>query len=134
MKNGSIHYLNIVTGVSAIYYCLNKGNAFQYIIPEDNENDEIDISEDLTEAPSGTHYIPESWRIVDAGSGGLAVIKDDKPKRSIRVGELIGINISGDNKTWGIAVIRWLMVSREVHKNRNTNHCRKCQTHCVTRL
>jgi len=108
--------LNIVIGVRAIYYFLNNGNAFQNIASVDNENDEFDLSENLTASPSGAHYIPESWRIVDEGSGGYAVIRDDKPKKAIRVGELVGISINGDNNTWGIGVIRWLMVSKKVHK------------------
>lgn len=111
--------MNIVTGVNALYYFLNNGNAFQRIVLESNGEDEIDISEDqynITKAPSGAHYIPESWRIVDEGSGGHAVIRDKKPKRAIRVGDLVGINLDGENKDWIIGVIRWLMVSREVHK------------------
>ncbi len=108
--------LNIINGVRGIYYFLNNENAFQNIITVDNENDEIDISESQVETPSGTHYIPESWRIVDEGSGGYAIIKDDKPKKAIRVGDLVGINIDGDNNSWDIGVIRWLMVCRETHK------------------
>ena len=110
--------MNIVSGVNALYYFLNNGNAFQRIVSEDSD-DEIDISEDMndiTNAPSDAHYTPESWRIVDEGSGGHAVIRDSKPKKPIRVGDLIGINLDGDNKDWRIGVIRWLMVSREVHK------------------
>ena len=60
--------LQIVSGIKAIYYFLNNGNAFQNIASADNENNEFDISEIPAETPSGTHYIPESWRIVDAGS------------------------------------------------------------------
>jgi cyclic-di-GMP-binding protein len=112
-KSGKI---NIVPGVRAIYYFLNSGNAFQNIASIDNENDDIDITEHQVESPSGAHYIPESWRTVDEGRGGYAVIRDDKPKNAIRVGDLVGVNIDGDNDSWGIGVIRWLMVSRAVHK------------------
>jgi cyclic-di-GMP-binding protein len=108
--------LNTVSGVRAIYYFLNNGNAFQSIATANNEEDEIDISEDPKVTLSGTHYIPETWRIVDEGSGGYAVIRDDKPKRAVRVGELVGISLDEDNKSWSIAVIRWLMVSKTVHK------------------
>jgi cyclic-di-GMP-binding protein len=104
--------LNIVTGVSAIYYFLNDGNAFKNI--NSVENDEIDIYESQLETPSQVNYIPENWRVVDEGSGGYAIIKDDKPKKAIRVGDLTGINI--DDNNWSIAVVRWLMVSKGIHK------------------
>jgi cyclic-di-GMP-binding protein len=110
-------HLNIVTGVSAIYYCLNNGNAFTSNIAAD-ENDEIDVSEDLTvtETPSQINYIPESWRVVDQGSGGYAIIRDDKPKKAIRVGDLVGINNGIEENHWSIGVVRWLMVSKGIHK------------------
>ncbi len=108
--------LNIVSGVRAIYYFLNNGSSFQSMAAIDNEDDEIDISENPTVTLSGSHYIPENWRIVDEGSGGYAVIRDDKPKKSIRVGELVGINLNEDNESWSIGTIRWLMVSKNAHK------------------
>ena len=107
--------LNIVTGVGAIYYFLNNGNAFNNnnsII----DDDEIDISEGPTEIAIESHFIPENWRVVDEGSGGYAIIKDSKPKKAIRVGDLIGINIDINDNTWSIGVVRWLMVSKGVHK------------------
>ena len=107
--------LNIVTGVSAIYYCLNDGNAFRSNIASEN-NDEIDVSENPTESPSQINYIPESWRVVDQGSGGYAIIRDDKPKKAIRVGDLVGINNAIEENHWSIGVVRWLMVSRGIHK------------------
>lgn len=111
--------MNMVTGVNALYYFLNNGNHFQSTVTKSSDDDEINISdvqEDITDSPSGTHYVPESWRIVDEGSGGHAVIRDNKPKKATRVGDLVGINLDGKNKNWSIAVIRWLMVSRDVHK------------------
>ncbi|GJM05544.1 MAG: hypothetical protein DHS20C09_15400 [marine bacterium B5-7] len=108
-------HLNIVTGVSAIYYCLNKGNAFKGNIASDND-DEIDVSENLTETVSQVNYIPESWRVVDQGSGGYAIIRDEKPKKAIRVGDLVGINNSEEEDHWSIGVVRWLMVSKGIHK------------------
>jgi cyclic-di-GMP-binding protein len=107
--------LNIVSGPRAIYYFLNNGEAFQNISTE-NEGDEIDISEETNVTLSGTHYVPEEWRIVDQGSGGYAVIRDDKPKKAIRVGDLLGINIDENDESWSIGVARWLMVSKTVHK------------------
>lgn len=108
--------LNIVSGVRAIYYFLNDRKAFQSMITADNEEDEIDISENPTETLSGTHYTPENWRIVDEGSSGYAIIRDNKPKKAIRVGDLVGINSDEENKSWSISVVRWLMVSKTVHK------------------
>jgi len=108
-------HLNIVTGVSAIYYCLNNGIAFTSNIVSD-ENDEIDVSENLADTPSQINYIPESWRVVDQGSGGYAIIRDDKPKKAIRVGDLVGINNGMEENHWSIGVVRWLMVSKGIHK------------------
>ena len=112
--------LNIVSGVRAIYYFLNNGSVFQNATVTEDESDEINISEVASEDPtislSGTHYVPESWRIVDQGSGGYAVIKEDKPKKAMRVGELIGINLGIEDDKWSIGVTRWLMVSKAVHK------------------
>ncbi|MCG8379943.1 MAG: hypothetical protein MI865_10785 [Proteobacteria bacterium] len=116
-KSGS---MNIVTGVNALYYFLNDGNSFQTThVPENSDDDEIDITEDNTGeliTSSGAHYFYENWRIVDEGSGGYAAIRDKKPKKPIRVGDLVGINLDKENKIWNIGVIRWLMVSKEVHK------------------
>ena len=109
-------HLNIVTGVSAVYYFLNGGNAFNSNRSTENDNDEIDVTESRIETPSQVNYIPESWRVVDEGSGGYAIIRDDKPKKAIRVGDLVGINDGVDENNWSIGVVRWLMVSRGIHK------------------
>tara|TARA_R110000782_G_scaffold17576_9_gene48984 strand:+ start:2303 stop:3883 length:1581 start_codon:yes stop_codon:yes gene_type:complete len=108
-------HLNIVVGVNAIYYFLNKGNAFNDNIISDNA-DEIDVSESPTAPPSQVNYIPESWRVVDQGSGGYAIIRDEKPKKAIRVGDLVGINNNAAEDHWSIGVVRWLMVSKGIHK------------------
>ncbi len=116
-KSGKLH---IISGVRAIYYFLNNGTPFQNVAAEDNENDEINISENATEEQtmslSGSHYLPEDWRIVDEGSGGYAVIRDEKPSKTMRVGDLVGINTNIDDDKWSIGVTRWLMVSKTVHK------------------
>ncbi len=112
-KTGEIQ---LVTGANALYYFLNNGKAFTRIVT--GNDDEIDISEEASSATdtSSAHYTPENWRIVDEGSGGYAVIRNEKPRKPIRVGELVGLNLDGENRDWTIGVIRWLMVSREVHK------------------
>lgn len=107
--------MNIVPGISAIYYFLNDGVAFNQN-PRPEEEDDIDISEGPTEISFSAQYIPEKWRIVDEGSGGYAIIKDEKPKKPVRVGELIGINNDITDNNWHIGVIRWLMVSKGIHK------------------
>ncbi len=109
-------HLNIVTGISAIYYYLNNGNAFRSIIASESNDDEIDVLENPTETASQVNYIPEIWRVIDEGSGGYAIIRDDKTKKSIRVGDLVGINNSVDENNWSIGVVRWLMLSRGIHK------------------
>jgi cyclic-di-GMP-binding protein len=111
--------LKIVSGVNAIYYFLNNETAFQSIAPPvETESDEIDITENISDDSnvtlSGAHYVPEEWRIVDEGSGGYAVIRDQKPRKVMRVGDLVGVNQNEDS--WSIGVTRWLMVSKTVHK------------------
>jgi len=108
----------MVSGVRAIYYFLNNGEPFQNTSTVDkNEDEEIDILENTSNPiPTGSHYTPEEWRIVDQGSGGYAVIRDDKPKKAVRVGDIVGISIDAESKDWGIGVTRWLMVSKTVHK------------------
>ena len=115
-RNAKSGQLNIVTGIGAIYYFLNDGKAFRNIaIASDDE--EIDISETRTETPPQINYIPECWRIVDEGTeGGYAIIRDDKTKKAVRVGDLVGINNSVDENNWSIGVVRWLMLSRGIHK------------------
>ena len=112
--------LKIVTGTRAVYYYLNNGNVFQNVPATQNDDEEIDIAEGFSEEQtlslSGSHYIPEEWRIVDEGSGGYAIIRDDKPQNSMRVGDLVGISLDDENRIWSIGAIRWLMVSKSVHK------------------
>ena len=112
--------LKIVTGTRAVYYYLNNGNVFQNVSATQNDDEEIDIAEGFSEEQtlslSGSHYIPEEWRIVDEGSGGYAIIRDDKPQNSMRVGDLVGISLDDENRIWSIGAIRWLMVSKSVHK------------------
>jgi hypothetical protein len=109
-------HLNIVTGISAIYYYLNNGNAFRSNIASESNDDEIDVLESPTETASQVNYIPEIWRVIDEGSGGYAIIRDDKTKKAVRVGDLVGINNSVDENNWSIGVVRWLMLSRGIHK------------------
>ncbi len=111
--------LNLVSGTRAVYYYLNNGNVFQNVSTQ-QDNGEIDIAEGLPEEQdlslSGSHYIPEEWRIVDEGSGGYAIIRDDKPKNAMRVGDLVGISLDDEKRIWSISTIRWLMVSKSIHK------------------
>lgn len=111
--------LQLVSGTRAVYYYLNNGNVFQNV-PTQQDNEEIDIAEGLPEEQnlslSGSHYISEEWRIVDEGSGGYAIIRDDKPKNAMRVGDLVGISLGDEKRIWSIGTIRWLMVSKSIHK------------------
>jgi cyclic-di-GMP-binding protein len=107
--------LSLATGVRGIYYFLNNNQSFQNSVTT-SDDDEVNLSEDVIESPSGTHYFTENWRIVDEGSGGYAIIKESKPKKAIRVGELVGISLDESKASWTIGVIRWLMVSKNIHK------------------
>lgn len=110
--------MNIVVGINGLYYFLNDGKAFQQTLTCEADNDnEISISALSSESSNiPLNYVYENWRIVDEGSMGYAVIRDKKLKKPVRVGDLVGINLDGTTENWGVAVIRWLMVSRETHK------------------
>ncbi len=107
--------LMMSSGFTTTYYFLNGKQAF--VPPElAQADDEIDVAESSYEqhTPVESDYFSESWRIVDEGSGGYAIIRSEKPEKPVRVGDIVGINL--DNENWSIGVIRWLMISRQVHK------------------
>ena len=52
----------------------------------------------------------EHWEQIDQGTGGLALMKKDKPSVPVRVGELVTLMPERDNTDgWSVGVIRWLM-------------------------
>ncbi len=77
--------------------------------------DTDDISDYAEEAGSTLQksYCADEWSLVDQGPGGFAVIKNDRPRDTVRVGDLVGINDNCSEASagkWNLGVIRWLMI------------------------
>lgn len=106
--------LSVYTGMEAIYYFINDKQAF--IEPAINAGEEIDIADvDMERSDQTSSFTADDWRIVDESSGGYALIRDDKPNRLLKVGQLV--LVFGDNQQqWQLAIVRWMMISRKVHK------------------
>ena len=101
--------MKVSCGLNATYYYLN--GQMDFIAPEDeNANDEYLV--DPMEETIQRVYTTEEWSLVDQGPGGFAVIKNDKPRETVRVGDLVGVVASppGELEKWEIGVIRWLMI------------------------
>jgi hypothetical protein len=55
--------------------------------------------------------VADEWELVDEGPSGFAVIKTERPRYSVRVGDLVGIGESaGTERKWSLGIIRWMMV------------------------
>lgn len=105
--------MKLVCGLNATYFFLNKGEDF--ISPQvssPNPEDSADEIDDAAETVEKAYSIDE-WSLVDQGPGGVAVIKNDKPSETVRVGDLVGIgdkNATSSAGKWNLGVIRWLMI------------------------
>ncbi|MFQ5659761.1 MAG: hypothetical protein ACE5GZ_05000 [Gammaproteobacteria bacterium] len=108
--------LELARGLHAIYFHLNNKQEFISANPPDDEHivtdtDGFSGQMDITPVQS---YHTEQWNMVDQGAGGLALLKHDKPKNAVRVGDLIGFapSLKGSEQRpqWSLGVIRWLMV------------------------
>lgn len=111
-RQGTLH---LTCGVNAAYYFINGEEEFVPINTNVTEDmDELD-DEGLENTPN-VNYKVDRWNLVDQGPGGFAVIKNDKPNYSVRVGDLVAMGYSnGENKKptrWTLGVIRWLMVKQ----------------------
>ncbi len=105
--------LKVASGMAGIYYFMNGNNAFKRPADDDDAVDmNVASEEEDDQVTEQFHY--EDWRIVDEGTGGYALIRSEKPNKPVRVGELLGMNSEGNLMTLG--VVRWLMISRQVHK------------------
>jgi hypothetical protein len=98
----------ITCGLNSTYYFLN--NKEDFISPQNTDD-----FDDHSDEPNYSHtksYSSDEWSLVDQGSGGFAVIKNDKPTDTVRVGDMVGVKsdtkLAGD--TWKLGVIRWLMI------------------------
>jgi cyclic-di-GMP-binding protein len=101
----------ISCGLNSTYYFLN--NEEDFVIPQalSDTDDMSDYSDDADAGRQKT-YAADEWSLVDQGSGGFAVIKNDKPGDTVRVGDLVGINsdVIAQANTWKLGIIRWLMI------------------------
>lgn len=62
----------------------------------------------------GPTYVAERWRVLDKAPSGLGVLKHDRPKIAVGVGELIRRTFDPDESLgldWSIGVVRWLNVT-----------------------
>lgn len=102
--------MNLVCGLNACYFFVNKKEDF--IPPQMDSDDSEDLVAMLEDTDSNLQrtYRMDEWSLVDEGSGGFAVMKNDKPSEAVRVGDLIGISQSSDDSKWRLGVIRWLMI------------------------
>jgi hypothetical protein len=98
----------ISCGLNSTYFFVNHEEDF--VVPRVISEDADDFS-DEQDTTAQKSYSADEWSLVDQGSGGFAVIKNDKPGDIIRVGDLVGIkNDSATNGKWKLGVIRWLMI------------------------
>lgn len=100
--------MKITCGINSSYYFLNGGMDF---IPPGgtNDDDDFDYIDEMEETVQ-REYLADDWSLVDQGPGGFAVVKNDKPKEAVRVGDLLAVADSGAAQQWKLGVIRWLMI------------------------
>lgn len=104
--------LYLACGLNAVYFFINKETEFisgqtdssRDIILEESESKGID------EAITSSNYKLEQWELVDQGPGGIAAVRTAGPSYNVRIGDLVAININGEEKKWNVGVIRWMMV------------------------
>ncbi len=102
--------MKLTCGLNPTYFFVNKG--LDFVTPGMAEDD-IDEVYDPTEETAQRIYTADEWSLVDRGPGGFAVMKNDKPRESIRVGDLVGTADAGSEESaanWNLGVIRWLMI------------------------
>ena len=111
--------LDLICGLDAVYFYLNDETEFELpqsddeeIIPGSTDIAALEISQDRIK-----NYSYERWQLLDEGQGGFAVMKSEKPRQGVRVGDLIAIS-SGQtdedpSENWDLGIIRWLMVRKK---------------------
>jgi hypothetical protein len=100
--------LSLTCGLGGAYYFVNGEREFAR--PRtDEEEDEMQAG--MRESTPPGNYVADEWELVDEGPSGFAVIKTERPRYSVRVGDLVGIGeSSGSKRTWSLGIIRWMMV------------------------
>ena len=102
--------MKLTCGLNSAYFFVNK--EVDFIAPELADED-VDEMVDPYEETVQRVYTADEWSLVDQGPGGFAVIKNDIPRETVRVGELVGIAAGGTKASadkWNLGVIRWLMI------------------------
>jgi len=71
------------------------------------------IETTVSEKQLEKHYSTENWQIVNESAGGYCIRCKEGCSSKVQVGELIGIQRSGDGHTWkwGVGVVRWMRFS-----------------------
>ena len=108
--------LHLTCGMNAAYYFLN--NEDEFLAPNAVDSETAADPEELEhEATPTVNYMVDRWNLVDQGPGGFAVIRNDKPQYTVRVGDLIAMGYSDDETrkptSWTLGVIRWLMIKQD---------------------
>jgi len=102
--------MKLTCGMNSTYFFVNK--EVDFIAPE-LANEDADEMFDSYEDTAQRVYSSDEWSLVDQGPGGFAVIKNDKPRETVRVGDLVGIADAGAKTSadkWNLGIIRWLMI------------------------
>ena len=101
--------MQITCGINSSYYFLNGGMDFISPSGNNDEDTDFDYMDDMEETIQRV-YTSDEWSLVDEGPGGFAVLKNDKPRDAVRVGDLLAIADSASPNKWKLGVIRWLMI------------------------
>ena len=102
--------LQLSCGYNATYFFVNK--EMDFIPPQQDRMDSDQIYDDMEETIQRVYTVDE-WSLVDQGPGGFAVVKNDKPRDAVRVGDLVGVGKKSTKQgiqKWDLGVIRWLMI------------------------
>ncbi len=105
--------MNLSHGLNNIYFFLNDEKEFKL---SRSDPDDIDTGAAFNQiAAVKTDYKKESWTLVDASSGGIAITRSEKPLEALRVGDLVGLSLDEKNlpkETFRIGILRWLLVKQ----------------------
>ncbi len=111
-RENSDGQVKVAAGLSTVHHFLGGGDA-----PRPAEDDDIEVG-----AVQGTaeryhaSYRHEPWRLVDEGPGGVGILRRERPRHPVGVGELVGLQfpLRGDaDDEWSLGVVRWLNVGQD---------------------
>jgi len=95
--------MRLACGLNAVYWFVNGAQEFAPPAIGDEETE--------VEAAAAAPAV-DSWELVDQGPAGFAVMKTERPRYNVRVGELVGICESAEpaGGKWSLGIVRWMMV------------------------